>query len=134
VFLTQAVFEVDSEDPLIQGFVEAYRAKYGLAPDLFAAHGYDAMVVLTEALREAGPLANDFWKGMRALREVPGVTGMIQFDEKGDAQKFPRVYVVDDGELIDYEAEVERRRRELIDQLRRLEEEQFRTRVQSGGD
>ncbi len=132
VFLTQTVFEPDSEDAQIQGFVNAYRGTYGLPPDLYAAHGYDAMMVLAEALRKAGPIATDFWKGMTSIREFEGVTGMIQFDEKGDVQKFPRVYVVEEGNLVDYEAEVERRRRELLERLRELEQRQ-RESVRGGG-
>ncbi len=132
VFLTQTVFEPDSEDAQIQGFVNAYRGTYGLPPDLYAAHGYDAMMVLAEALRKAGPIASDFWKGITSIREFEGVTGMIQFDEKGDVQKFPRVYVVEEGNLVDYEAEVERRRRELLERLRELEQRQ-RESVRGGG-
>ena len=55
--------------------------------------------------------------------------GTVQFAERGDVQKFPRVYVVNDGLLVDYEAEVERRRRELLERLRDLEQEQRRTRA-----
>ncbi len=124
VFLTQTVFEPDSEEPKIQGFVNTYRATYGVPPDLYAAHGYDAMMVLAEALRKAGPISSDFWKGITSIREFEGVTGMIQFDERGDVQKFPRVYVVEEGNLIDYEAEVEKRRRELLERLRELERRQ----------
>lgn len=124
VFLTRAVFEVDSEEPHIGEFVSRFREKYGLSPDLYAAHGYDALMVLAASLEESGPIAGDFWKGIRALRDYSGVSGTIQFDEKGDAQKFPRVYVIESGDLVDYEKEVERRRRELLERLRRLEEEQ----------
>ncbi len=124
VFLTRAVFELDSEDPQIAKFVEAYREKHGLSPDLYAAHGYDSLMVLAAGLQESGPFAGDFWKGVRAIRAYPGVTGTIQFDEKGDAQKFPRVYVVESGNLVDYEKEVERRRAELLDRLRKLEQQQ----------
>jgi hypothetical protein len=60
------------------------------------------------------------------LRDFAGVSGTIQFDERGDVQKFPRVYVVENSNLIDYEKEIERRRRELLDRLRRLEEAQRR--------
>ncbi len=131
VFLTQAAFEAASEDPSVQAFVEKYRQKYGMTPDLYSAHGYDAMMVLAEALEEGGPSSNDFWKSVRGLRDFEGVTGTIQFDERGDVQKFPRVYVIQDGNLIDYEREVERRRRELLERLRRLEEAQRRRRQQS---
>ena len=124
VFLTQTVFEPDSEAPKIQSFVNTYRETYGVPPDLYAAHGYDAMMVVAEALRTSGAIASNFWKGLSSIREFPGVTGMIQFDERGDVQKFPRVYVVEDGNLIDYEAEVERRRRELLERLRELERRQ----------
>jgi branched-chain amino acid transport system substrate-binding protein len=124
VFLTQTVFEPESEDEKIRGFVTTYRETYGVPPDLYAAHGFDAMMVLAEALRKAGPIASDFWKGITSIREFEGVTGMIQFDERGDVQKFPRVYVVEEGNLIDYEAEVEKRRRELLERLRELERRQ----------
>jgi branched-chain amino acid transport system substrate-binding protein len=124
VFLTRAVFELDSEDPQIQAFVTSFREKFGLSPDLYAAHGYDSLMVLAQGLLESGPFATDFWKGVRSIRDYAGVTGTIQFDEKGDAQKFPRVYVVENGNLVDYEKEVERRRQELLDRLRKLEEQQ----------
>jgi len=133
VFLTQAAFDLDSEEPETQAFVQGYRAKFGSDPNLYAVHGYDAMMVLAEALRRSGALPSDFWSAVRSLRDFMGAAGTIQFDERGDVQKYPRVYVVNNGELIDYEAEVERRRQELLDRLRRLEEDQRRTRAETGG-
>lgn len=125
VFLTQAVFEVNSEDPKIQAFVAAYREKYGFAPGLYAAHGYDAMMVLAQAIADNGAgLASDLWKSMRSLRDYTGVTGAVQFDERGDVQKFPRVYVVQNGNLVDYISEIEKKRKELLEQLRALQEAQ----------
>jgi branched-chain amino acid transport system substrate-binding protein len=129
VFLTQAVFDIDSEDPIIRNFIDAYRAKYSLEPDLYAAHGYDSVMVLVEALKIGGRTSSEFWKGIRSIRDFSGATGTVQFDERGDVQKFPRVYVVNEGLLVDYEAEVERRRRELLERLRDLEQEQRRTRA-----
>jgi len=130
VYLTQASFDVGSENPLVMEFVEAFRAKYGSDPDLYAAHGYDTMLVLAQALQEGGSIKTDFWKAIRSLRDFAGATGTIQFDERGDVQKFPRVYVVDDGVLVDYEARVEAKRRELLDRLRELERKQQQS---SGG-
>ena len=124
VFLTQAAFDTASENPLVANFVNSFREKYGVNPDLYAAHGYDSMLVLAQAALESGTIATEFWKGVRALRDFEGATGTIQFDERGDVQKFPRVYVVNNGQLIDYDAEVERRRRALLDRLRDLEKRQ----------
>jgi branched-chain amino acid transport system substrate-binding protein len=129
VFLTQAVFDIESEDPTIRKFIDAYRTKYDLEPDLYAAHGYDSVLVLAEALKLGGRTSSELWKGIRSIRDFSGATGTLQFDERGDVQKFPRVYVVNEGVLVDYEAEVERRRRELLERLRELEENQRRTRA-----
>jgi branched-chain amino acid transport system substrate-binding protein len=126
VFLTQAVFQADSEDPEIQSFVGRFRERFNSAPDLYAAHGYDAMKTLAAALErgQRGGAPSEFWASIRSLRDFSGVTGSIQFDERGDVQKFPRVYVVADGALLDFEAEVMRRREELLKRLRNLEQRQ----------
>ncbi len=126
VFLTQAAFDATSDDPKVQAFVTTFHDKYGFNPDLYAAHGYDALMVLIEALKGGQTVATELWKDVRGLRDFTGVTGTIQFDERGDVQKFPRVYVVEDGSLKDYEKDIEQRRRELLERLRRLEEAQRR--------
>ena len=124
VFLTQAAFDTASEDPIVQKFVQGFTERHGVLPDLYSAHGYDALMVLAQAAIESGTIKTELWRGVRALRDFGGATGTVQFDERGDVQKFPRVYVVNNGELIDYEAEVERRRRALLDRLRELEKRQ----------
>ena len=126
VFLTQAAFDPIDEDPKVQAFVKAFYDKYGLSPDLYAAHGYDALMVLVEGVKSGDKLATDLWQEVRGLRDFTGVTGTIQFDERGDVQKFPRVYVVEDGSLKDFEKDIEQRRREIVERLRRLEEAQRR--------
>ena len=128
VLLTQAVFEVGSEEAHIKEFVSRYEEKFGFAPDLYAAHGYDAVMVMAEAMKEGNATANDFWKSMRSVRDFVGVTGTIQFDERGDVQKFPRVYGVQNGDLIDFEREIDQKRRRILDELRRIEEERRRRR------
>jgi branched-chain amino acid transport system substrate-binding protein len=133
VFLTQAGFDVNSEDPKVVAFVEAFRAKFGLSPDLYSAHGYDAVMVLAQALREGGPMPTDFWKSVRGLRDFVGVTGNVQFDERGDVQKYPRVYMIQKGNLVDYEKEVEKQRQELLERLRNLEDAQRRKALEGGG-
>lgn len=121
VVLTQSVFDLSSEDPQVQEFITDYQQMYGAVPDLYAAHGYDAMRVYVEALRE-GRQAREMWQGMRGISGFDGVTGTVQFDEKGDVQKFPRVYVIASGELLDYDQVLEGRRQELENRRRQLQE------------
>lgn len=121
VVLTQIFFELDSEHAHVRQFVDGFEKKYGEKPDLYAAHGYDAMKVLAAAVEGRPALPGEVHKGLRdAIKEFPGVTGSIQFDEKGDVQKFPRVYVIgEDLALFDYNERIQRQK----DELRRKREE-----------
>lgn len=132
VFLTQSAFEPRSEEPAVQAFVDAYQARYGAEPDIYAAHGYDALKVLATALADVA-LAGDVWKTLRSVRDFVGATGPIQFDERGDVGKFPRVYVIDrSGQLLNYEGEVARRREEILKRIRELQEERQEAAPPSG--
>ncbi len=120
VILTQTAVQPD--DPAVAAFMKAYQEKYGEKPGIWAAHGYDALMVVIQALNEGGRSPRDLWKGMRSIRNYHGASGMIQFDEKGDVGKFPRTYLIEDGQLVDYEKAVEDKRQEIlrrIDQLNR---------------
>ncbi|KAB2966466.1 MAG: ABC transporter substrate-binding protein [Thermoanaerobaculia bacterium] len=129
-YFTQTSFDIEGAKTPdnVKAFVEAFRARYREAPDLYAAHGYDAVRVLVEAIRQGADSPSAFWKGMRSVHEFPGVTGTLQFDDKGDVAKFPHVYIVSGGKALDVEAERQRqielarkRMQELEDQLRRLQ-------------
>ncbi|HLE85637.1 MAG TPA: ABC transporter substrate-binding protein [Thermoanaerobaculia bacterium] len=106
-------FDLEGEDPKVRAFVEAYREKYGAEPDAYAAHGYDAVMALAQAMveqAEQGAGRRELWKGLRGLSGFQGVTGYIQFDERGNVGQFPRVFVVDHGELTELEPDGARRR------------------------
>ncbi len=122
VYLTQSVFEPDSEHAHVQKFVTAYRERYGETPNLFAAEGYDAMKVLAVALEARHALPGELPRGLRdEVKEFPGVTGSIQFDEGGDVRKFPRVYGIgEDLALYDYSKRVEQKRVDTINRQKEL--------------
>jgi len=123
VLFTQTVFDTSSAEEPMATFVRAYEAKYGQAPDLYAAHGYDAVLVLVEARKESGSsLASELLKGMRTLSNFPATTGSIQFRETNDVQKFTRVFVMIGGDVTDYEEFMANRRKILEDRRRAIEE------------
>lgn len=128
VLVTQTA--MPPNDPAVASFSQAFAAKHGHPPSIWAAHGYDALLVLVEAMREGGTRPNDVWKGMRSIRNFPGASGVIQFDERGDVSKFPRTYVVENGELVDYERTMEEKRQEI---LRQIEQINRSARTGSGG-
>ncbi len=115
----------------LASFVEAYQAQYDDMPDIYAAHGYDAMLVFCQALQNGSDRPTNFWKGLRSLSDLQGATGMLQFDERGDVQKWPRVYRIVEGEAIDHEVWVAAQREQRLRRLQQLRAE--RRDLLSGG-
>lgn len=111
--VTQAMFDPDSANPKVEVFLDTYRQRWDDEPDLFAAHGYDALQILARAVMSEEARGSQIWKGLRGLNEYRGVTGFLQFDDQGRAGKFPRVYVVDDGGLDPVEGMPEWRKERL---------------------
>jgi branched-chain amino acid transport system substrate-binding protein len=122
VFLTQIVFDVDSEHAHVRRFVDAYKAAFGEVPDLYAAHGYDTLMVIIAALEGRPFLHGEILKGLRGIKEFPGVTGSIQFDERGDVKKFSRVYQISEGGLINFDDMIRRKREEVAAKKRELQQ------------
>lgn len=130
VLFTQTVFDLSSESDIIRAFVSTYRARYnGEDPDLYAAHGYDAAKLFITALERGNSnVPGDFAKAMLLFQADPlqGATGPIQFDEKGDVQKYPQVYVIKDGQPANYERVRQEQLEAIRQKLRDLEERQKR--------
>jgi len=59
-----------------EDFVARYQAKYGKAPDIFAAHAYDALNIIVEALKRAG--ANPTPAAVRD--EIEKTSGFVGLD------------------------------------------------------
>lgn len=77
----------DSTEPAVLKFVEAFKAKYGKAPNSFAVLGYDSVYMLKDAIVKAGSF--DVAKVRDALEATDGdyVTGHLTFDEKHNPVK-----------------------------------------------
>jgi branched-chain amino acid transport system substrate-binding protein len=67
--------------PVVQEFVQRYKAAYGGTPDAFAALGYDATRVAVDALKRAPDLGGPAVAAALAeTKGFPGVTGTITLD------------------------------------------------------
>ncbi|HYB72954.1 MAG TPA: ABC transporter substrate-binding protein [Candidatus Sulfotelmatobacter sp.] len=77
-------FHVDSS-PTAKAFAAAYKAKYGVEPDLYAAWTYDAVLVLAEGMKRAPDLkAESLRNAILAIKKFPGAEGEYNFDQNGD--------------------------------------------------
>jgi branched-chain amino acid transport system substrate-binding protein len=74
----------DWSDSKAISFRNDFLDRYGVLPGAVAAYAYDAMTALINAIIKAG--ANDREKIQQALSEIDfeGVTGQVQFDNKGN--------------------------------------------------
>lgn len=76
------------DDPGLADFVKKYEDEYGAKPDALGALGYDAAMVLFEAMKRAKSLTGpDLRDAIAATKDFPGVTGSINFDANRDAVK-----------------------------------------------
>lgn len=80
-------YSEDSDNPLVQKFVSAFKAKYNKSPNSFAALGYDSVYMLKDAILKAG--SADPIKVRECLEMTDGdyVTGHIVFDENRNPLK-----------------------------------------------
>ena len=113
VIFPAIVFNPESDDPTVARFVKAFRSRYGHDPDLWAAHGYDAVLIAAEAMRRAGGAVPDrVAQALLSIRDFPGASGSLGFDTEGDVVQYPRAYIVEAGRFILYRDYLEQRRRQ----------------------
>jgi len=93
-------YAADSTSPKVQGFVGAYKAKYGEVPDAMAALGYDMTGILADAIVRAGTTeAPKLRDAIAATKDYDGVTGKITIDAQRNAQKDAVVLKIEDGQF-----------------------------------
>jgi len=83
-------------------FVKTYKEKYGKSPGVVAAYAYDGMNLIIEAIWNSG---FDREKIQEAMRKsyYKGVTGLIQFDEKGNRMGAAELIEIKNGTLVTVE-------------------------------
>ncbi|MCL0100729.1 ABC transporter substrate-binding protein [Peptococcaceae bacterium] len=66
-------------------FKAAFREKYGTEPEVYCDTAYDAIKLLALAIERAGSTDTDAVSAaLREIRDYPGASGTISFDEGGD--------------------------------------------------
>jgi len=69
--------------PKLVAFNRNYEKRFGLEPDVFAAHAYDGMNIIIDAIHMAGLnryLIRDVLTDLKTFQGYQGVTGEIIFD------------------------------------------------------
>ncbi|MGB9799813.1 MAG: ABC transporter substrate-binding protein [Thermanaerothrix sp.] len=85
-FMYTAQFHPDAyTHPEAKQFVEAFRAKYGIDPETFSVTGYDAYLILRDAIERAGSVDPEKIREALESTAFVGARGMIKFDKDHNA-------------------------------------------------
>jgi branched-chain amino acid transport system substrate-binding protein len=102
-FWALTTFDPNDERPAQAAFIKKYTSRYKDAPGEWAAHSYDIVYLVKKAYEMGGTDRPSLIKKLHEVKAFPGVTGTIQFDEKGDVSgKLVMVLVVKGGKFTTY--------------------------------
>ena len=94
-------YSTDDPSPVVQKFVNDYRARYKQVPDALAALGYDAAKIMVDAIRRAGSTDGPkVREALTATKDFQGVTGTITVNQERNAVKPAVVLKVDNGKYL----------------------------------
>jgi branched-chain amino acid transport system substrate-binding protein len=115
-------FDRTSEKEPVLSFVNKYMDTYQRAPDVFAAHGYDAMGLTIQVMNLAKPPETlEILKALNfGVAEFMGVTGPILFDDYGDVKHYPMMFIVNGGQVLSFQRYLEAERRRIVNQVQDL--------------
>ena len=122
VYFPQPAFDIQSEAQLTQDFVNSYRQRFQDDPDIYAAHAFDAMRVVIFVANESKSFSPVEIRKILAfgLKEFPGVTGIIQFNDYGDVHHNPIMFIVKGGHVINYERYIEEEKAKIREKIKNL--------------
>jgi len=115
-------FDRTSDKEPVVSFVNRYMDTYERAPDVFAAHGYDAMrvAILVFAIAHP-PETSEINKALHfGVTDFMGVTGPILFDDFGDVKHYPKMFIYKDGQVQSYRRYLETERKRILRQVQNL--------------
>ncbi|MDR0922343.1 MAG: ABC transporter substrate-binding protein [Lactobacillales bacterium] len=82
----------------VEGFVKAFKEKYGKEPSAFNALGYDAVYMIKQATEDKkAKTSKDIADGLAELKDFVGVTGEMTVDKNHNPEKSAVVIGLTDG-------------------------------------
>ncbi|MFZ5626577.1 MAG: ABC transporter substrate-binding protein, partial [Bacillota bacterium] len=88
-------------DPEVQKFVEEYKKEYGQVPDSMAVLGYDAALMLIDAIERAGAAdPAKIKEALAATKDLKVVTGTITLNEQHNPIKAAAILEMKDGKQV----------------------------------
>jgi branched-chain amino acid transport system substrate-binding protein len=102
IYVTDALPASDPQKAVVTRFVSDYQKKYGKPPATFAGNGYDAAMILIEAIRKAGTDPVKLRDAIEGTRDYVGVTAVYAYgptDHYGAKAESVVMLTVKDGKF-----------------------------------
>jgi len=93
-------YSADDPSPVVQNFVSRYKGIYSGSPDALVVLGYDAGMLLFDAIKRAGSADGDkIRQALAETKDFPGVSGNITIDSERNALKPIVIMQIVDGKM-----------------------------------
>jgi branched-chain amino acid transport system substrate-binding protein len=89
ILITSNTLPVSSMTGDGKDFVDKYKAKYGVEPDIYGVYSYEAAKIVISAIRRAGIKDRKIILDEISKTYIRGIFGMWHFDENGDTTVVP---------------------------------------------
>lgn len=96
------IFDPASPDKSVRDFVARFESRFGQEPDVWAAHGYDALLLVAEACAATNCTSKSIRDHLYQTKNWRGVSGETTFDSYGDVEKPVRFMTVKKGEFVPF--------------------------------
>ncbi|MGE5454627.1 MAG: ABC transporter substrate-binding protein [Methylocystaceae bacterium] len=93
-------FHPQKEYPGTKAFVEAFKAKYNMEPDTYAALAYDSAKMVLEGIKVNGATRDGIYQYLKETKDFPGVAGPISFDSTNNTTRGIIILTVKDGKIV----------------------------------
>ncbi len=91
----------DDKSAMVQKFIADFKVDFKQVPDGLAAMGYDALMVLADAMKRAKSLSgDDIRTALADTKDYQAVTGKITIDKNRDASKSAVVIEIKGGKFV----------------------------------
>ena len=92
----------DPKDSTVASFQQNFERKYNKKPGIVCDTGFDAVKMIVRAVEIAGGFSGiDIKRGLYAIRDFHGASGIMSFDSSGDIEKIMRMKTVQNSEFVD---------------------------------
>ena len=94
-------FAVENTGQVSRAFVEAFRSRFGTAPNGLAALTFDSVKLIADAIKRAGTTDSGAVRAsLSATRGFAGATGVTSINSRRDADKDAAIITVRGGKLV----------------------------------